>query len=210
VASGSRLKPTTSVFINCPFDGKYRPLFRAMVFTTIACGYSPRCALDATDGAEVRLTKIAKLIEECDWAIHDISRVQVRRGDLPRFNMPMELGLHLGAKLFGDARQKGKRALILDATAHRYDKVLSDISGQDIETHAENVDQMITCVRNWLSDNRAAGAPPLRGAKVLQKEYARFRAEVVALLKGRRLDPLRQLTHRDYVFAITDWLERTV
>jgi hypothetical protein len=126
-----------------------------MVFTTIACGYSPRCALDATDGAEVRLTKIAKLIAECDWAIHDISRVQVRRGDLPRFNMPMELGLHLGAKLFGDARQKGKRALILDAHAHRYDKVLSDISGQDIETHAENVDQMIACVRNWLRTPRA-------------------------------------------------------
>jgi hypothetical protein len=60
------------------------------------------------------------------------------------------------------------------------------------------------------SDNRAAGARPLRGPKVLQKEYARFRAEVVALLKGRRLDPLSQLTHRDYVFAIADWLEKTV
>jgi len=121
-----------------------------MVFTTIASGYTPRCALDETDGGEVRLAKIAKLIEECDWAIHDISRVETSDGDLPRFNMPLELGLHLGAKLFGNARQRRKRALILDADKHRYDKMLSDISGQDIEAHARRVNQMIARVRNWL------------------------------------------------------------
>jgi len=177
-----------------------------MVFTIIVCGYTPRCALDTTDGAEVRLSKIAKLIEECDWAIHDLSRVQVRRGDLPRFNMPMELGLHLGAKLFGDSRQKRKRALILDAERHRYDQVLSDISGQDIEAHGENADQMIACVRNWLSDNQAGRSPPLLGAKAIQKYYARFKTEVVAILKVHRLDPLSRLTHTDYVFAVKWWL----
>ena len=177
-----------------------------MVFTIIACGYTPRCALDTQDGAEVRLSKIAALIGECDWAIHDLSRVQTRRGELPRFNMPMELGLHLGAKLFGDARQKAKRALILDADRHRYDRMLSDISGQDIEAHAENVDRMIACVRNWLSDGRPHHARPLRGAQVLQREYGRFKTDVVALLKAHRLDPLSRLTHRDYVFAVRQWL----
>ena len=34
-------------------------------------------------------------------------------------------------------------ALILDANPHRYDAVLSDISGQDIETHANDPDQAI-------------------------------------------------------------------
>lgn len=48
-----------SVFINCPFDDGFKPIFRAMVFTVIASGYHPRCALDSTDGAEVRVAKIA-------------------------------------------------------------------------------------------------------------------------------------------------------
>ena len=204
---GNRPKPSQSVFINCPFDDKYRPLFRAMVFTTIVCGYTPRCALDATDGGEVRLSKIAKLIEACDWAIHDISRVEVVAGDLPRFNMPLELGVHLGAKLFGDMRQRRKRALILDADKHRYDQILSDISGQDIESHAGNIDDMIGCVRNWLSEHRPDNTPPLRGVAVLQREFARFKTEVVALLKTAELDKLSRLTHSDYVFAVRLWLE---
>lgn len=45
-----------------------------MVFTIIASGYHPRCALDATDGAEIRVGKIATMIGECDWGIHDLPR----------------------------------------------------------------------------------------------------------------------------------------
>jgi hypothetical protein len=41
-----------------------------MVFAIISSGYFPRCALDATDGAEIRVSKIAKMIGECDWGIH--------------------------------------------------------------------------------------------------------------------------------------------
>jgi hypothetical protein len=119
----------------------------------------------------MRIVLTAKVNQE-ELAVGCVKRVEVAAGDFPRFNMPMELGLHQGAKLFGDTRQKRKRALIMDADKHRYDKVLSDICGQDIEAHAENVDQMITCVRNWLADNRPDNAPPLRGAAVLQREYA--------------------------------------
>jgi len=35
-----------SVFINCPFDNQYWPLFEALVFTVIACEFEPRCALE--------------------------------------------------------------------------------------------------------------------------------------------------------------------
>ncbi len=57
-----------AVFINCPFDQGFKPILRAIVFTVIVSGYHPRSALDATDGAEVRLGKIAAMIGECDWA----------------------------------------------------------------------------------------------------------------------------------------------
>ena len=71
-----------------------------LVFTIISSGYFPRCALDATDGAEIRVSKIATMIGECDWGIRDLSRIEIDAAGVPRFNMPMELGLHLGRDLW--------------------------------------------------------------------------------------------------------------
>jgi hypothetical protein len=209
VATPRTAKPAASkaVFINCPFDDGFRPILRAIVFTVIVSGYHPRSALDATDGAEIRLGKIAAMIGECDWGIHDLSRVEVEAGGAPRFNMPMELGIHLGARLFGARRHRRKRALILEAQPHRYDAVLSDISGQDIEVHANDPDQAMRCVRNWLSDHRPRAAVPLPGVAAMQADYRLFREEIGALLTTRRLDLLEDLTHSDFMFAVRDWIE---
>jgi hypothetical protein len=207
MARRPRPKPPAAkaVFINCPFDDEFKPLLRSMVFAIIASGYYPRCALDETDGAEVRVSKIAAMIGERDWGIHDLSRVEVGAAGLPRFNMPMELGLHLGARLLGEARHRRKRALILDAERHRYDAILSDISGQDIEAHGSDPDQAIRCVRNWLSEHRSHNASPLPGAAAIQADYRLFQAEVGALLVPRRLDP-NDLTHNDFLWAVNDWI----
>jgi hypothetical protein len=81
-----------SVFVNCPFDSAYRPLFEAVVFAVYDCGFYPRCALEADDSSQVRIQKITKIIGECRLAIHDISRTQLdRESGLPRFNMPPRL-----------------------------------------------------------------------------------------------------------------------
>lgn len=39
------------VFINCPLDDDYWPMFRAIVFPVWACGYRSRCALENNGGA---------------------------------------------------------------------------------------------------------------------------------------------------------------
>ena len=44
-----------SVFINCPFDRAYAPLFEAMVFAVIACGCRPVSALAELDSGTVRI-----------------------------------------------------------------------------------------------------------------------------------------------------------
>lgn len=208
MANPPKRKPpaSKSVFINCPFDDEFRPILRAMAFAIIAAGYHPRSALDATDSAEVRVGKIAALIGECDWGIHDLSRTEVDDGGVPRFNMPMELGIHLGARLLGDKRHRRKRALILDAERHRYDRALSDISGQDIESHGNDPDAAIRSVRNWLSEHRARTAEPLPGAAALQADYRLFQAEVGPLIAQRRLDP-DDLTHSDFIFLVRGWLQ---
>lgn len=202
----TRPRASKAVFINCPFDDGFRRIFRAIVFTIISSGYHPRCALDATDGAEIRVSKIARMIGECDWGIHDLSRIEVDPGGVPRFNMPMELGIHLGARLFGTGRQRSKRALVLEGQRHRYDVALSDISGQDIEVHANDPAEAIRRVRNWLSEHRVPPEPPLPGAAAMLGDYRLFQAGVGTLLAARRLDPLDELPHSDYLFAVRDWI----
>jgi hypothetical protein len=51
-----------SVFINCPFDGEYVPIFRAIIFTVFACGFEPRSTLEHEDASQVRIEKIYRLI----------------------------------------------------------------------------------------------------------------------------------------------------
>jgi hypothetical protein len=63
------------LFINCPFDRHYRPIFHAIVFSVSDLGFVPRCALEEDDSAEFRLSKIERIVEECRFGIHDLSAV---------------------------------------------------------------------------------------------------------------------------------------
>ena len=77
------------------------------------------------------VTKNLDLIEVCRFGVHDISRIERDAvNDLPRFNMPFELGLFLGARRFGKGDQRRKLCLVLEAERYRYQKFLSDIAGQ--------------------------------------------------------------------------------
>jgi hypothetical protein len=82
-----------SVFLNCPFDEAYKPSFEALLFTIMASGYRARCALEDDDSGDIRFDKLCRFIEESDRSVHDLSRVELGANDLPRFNMPFELGL---------------------------------------------------------------------------------------------------------------------
>jgi hypothetical protein len=92
----------TSIFFNCPFDEAYKSLFEALVFAAFDCGYVPRCALEVDDAGQVRIEKILAIIRGCRLGVHDISRTELDLVNaLPRFNMPFELGLFVGAARFG-------------------------------------------------------------------------------------------------------------
>jgi hypothetical protein len=47
----------THVFINCPFDTGYQPIFSAIVFAVFDLGFVARCSLEDDDAGEVRLRK---------------------------------------------------------------------------------------------------------------------------------------------------------
>src|SRR6185436_7486377 len=104
-----------NVFINCPFDSDYAPLFEAIVFTVADCGFRPICARERMNSGQVRLEKIIELIRDSRYSIHDLSRTEFNdRYSLPRFNMPLELGIALGCRNVGVARQRRKTLLVLD------------------------------------------------------------------------------------------------
>jgi len=61
-------------------------------------------------------------------------------------------------------------------------------------------------VRNWLSEHRT-DKPPLPGITALWADYNLFKREVSALLIKLRQDPLKDLTHSDFLLVVRDWIE---
>src|SRR5260370_39879919 len=141
--------PSASVFINCPFDKQYQPLFEAIVFCVSACGFLPRCTLELTDASEVRIENIYRLIAQCTHGIHDISRTEVddQPYQLPRFNMQLELGIFLGAKRFGISSKK--RCLIMDRHRNRNNLFISDIAGENIKDQIRRRVKQIPHLPDW-------------------------------------------------------------
>jgi hypothetical protein len=193
------------VFINCPFDAQYRPLLRGLVFAVHDCGFSARSALEVEDSGEVRVQKIIRLIGECPYAVHDISRVELdKQTSLPRFNMPLELGLFLDARAFGDAVNQQKRCLVLDNNPFRYQTFCSDIAGQDIRAHGGKVAAAIEIVRNWLSTTSPAQGTVIPSGSVIAGRYKKFQIALPSTSEKLQLNPKR-LTFGDDVNRIAAW-----
>lgn len=99
-----------SVFINCPFDDDFQPLFHAIVLTIAARGFTPRCARETEGQADPRIVRIARGLMESKYSIHDLSRYQGQGADnLGRFNMPLELGIALGMRYLKEGTRAGHK-----------------------------------------------------------------------------------------------------
>jgi hypothetical protein len=195
----------SSVFINCPFDTLFEPIRNAIVFAIYDCGFVPRCALEEDNGGDVRFEKIQRIISECKYGVHDISRTELdMHNNLPRFNMPLELGVFLGAKKFGGSAQKRKNCLILDREPHRYQQFISDIAGQDIRSHNGNPEDAINSIRNWLND--ASDRRTIPGGRSIARRYAEFLRDLPEICQKARLD-IDEITFNDFSIFTSDWLK---
>lgn len=204
---GASRRYGNSVFINCPFDADYRPIFDALVFAVFDCGFVARCSLEIAGSGGVRIDNIAALVRECKFGIHDVSRTELDRGSgLPRFNMPLELGLFLGAMKLGTPKQREKDCLILDKDRYRYQRFISDIAGQDIEAHHGNVQTAIRRVRDWLNAAPETSNVSLPGGYKMAERYEEFAGELPALCEAVHLRP-DELTFNDFVFLVSGWLQ---
>ena len=149
-----------NVFVNCPFDEEYRPLLHPLIFTIIALGFTPRLALEELDSGQPRITKICRLIGHCRFGIHDLSRIRAsKRGEIFRLNMPFELGLDIGARVYNPRKHRSKRSLILEKDKYRFQAAISDLSNSDIRHHNGEPAAVVTAVRNWFAENGLKGIP---------------------------------------------------
>jgi hypothetical protein len=191
------------VFINCPFDDEYAPIFEALIFAVYACEFRPRSARELEDGTQSRLDKLYRIIEECRYGIHDLSRTELdKKNKLPRFNMPLELGFFLAAKRYGGKYQAEKKCLVLDIKPYRYQMFISDLNGIDPQAHANDPLRAIACTRNWLANVSGRKLP---GAKLLAGAYKRFLKAKMATVKSEGFDP-NEIPYVDFGAIVTEWL----
>jgi hypothetical protein len=196
-----------NVFINCPFDNEYFTLLRPLLFTIIYCGYNPRIALERFDSAEIRLDKIKQLIDESILSIHDLSKIKsTKKNEYYRLNMPFEIGLDLGCKLYhSDTKYRNKRSLILEKEKYSYQKALSDISNSDVKCHSGEPEELVFEVRNWFSE---LGCQNLVSGSTIWDDYNFFYTDFYdkRTKQGFRDKDIDKMPIREFTTFIEAWL----
>ncbi len=172
-----------NVFVNCPIDRDFYPLLKPLLFTILYLGLKPRISLERLDSGEPRIQKIVELIQESKFAIHDLSRIQAEtKGEFFRLNMPFELGLDVGCRLFKRGKWSKKKCLILEAEKYRYQAAISDLSNSDIAVHNNNPEEIVIEVRNWLNSELKLHA---WGPSIIWNDFTDFMRDNYNYLKMR-------------------------
>jgi|SRR5215213_4937318 len=196
-----------NVFVNCPFDRRYRPTFDAIIFAVHDAGFRARCALEYGDSSENRYSKIVKIIDECEYGIHDLSRVElsrVGRTYLPRFNMPLELGIFLGSKEFGKKHHQRKKSMVIDRDPWRYRATISDLAGQDIYCHDGKPVGAIREICKWLATT--SQQPNIPGGTIVSKRFQMFQKQLPQLYTEMKKSPA-DVVFLDYSRIVAEWLK---
>jgi len=143
-----------SVFLNIPYDVAFENLYLAYIVGLTQLGLAVNAALAVPN--QGRLATIIELIEKSDFSIHDLSRVEVSRG-VPRFNMPVELGL----ALYRSHITNGQHCVfIFERKQYRAQRSTSDVNGIDPQIHNGTVRGLMRGLRNIFRQPQNATTVP--------------------------------------------------
>jgi len=198
---------TRDVFLNFPFDVRYRNLYLALIAGTTALGMKPRCVLEIETTTD-RLNRLLKLISSCQYSIHDLSRVQLDAAAprCPRFNMPFELGLTLARTGKLDPNHHW---IVLEERPYRIQKSMSDLNGYDPYIHNGTVTGLLQVLKNAfhnpvsVADMKTAYTLLQLSAKGLKSEndcpdlYGAEAFRQLALMANKISGELRSLVNLD-------------
>jgi hypothetical protein len=138
----ARRKRVQAVFLNIPYDNQFEELYLAYIvgLTQLGLKINATLALPNQD----RLKRIVGLIERSDVSIHDLSRIESSSG-IPRFNMPLELGLALYRSHITRGRH---RVFVFEKKAYRVQRSTSDVNGIDPQIHKGRPKGVMAGLRN--------------------------------------------------------------
>ncbi len=155
----AQLDPSKSVFINCPFDAEYEPLFRTLILACAASGFTPRSALESGSVATPRLDRILDSLFSSKYSIHDLSRCRGEgESSLARFNMPLELGMAMARHHLSPADHDWAVFVPAESPYQRY---VSDLAGIDPLRHDGTPATVMRRAMSWLAmrPDAVAGTP---------------------------------------------------
>jgi hypothetical protein len=94
--------------------------------------------------------------------------------------------------------------LILEKEQYRYQKVISDISGNDIKAHKNNPEQIIKVVRDWFKPNNHN----IPRHKEIWLAYNEFEFDYEEILNAEGYDPkdINSLTFSDILEYMKTWI----
>ena len=197
----------TSVFINCPFDEEYKLLLRPMLFTLVSVRLLPRLASERSDSLEQRIEKILRLINECKYSIHDLSRLKSERAnEFSRLNMPFELGIEYGCRRIAKNHLRTKRSLILEKKRYDIQKALSDLNGVDIKCHNNKSTQTVQALQHWLIET--VGLNDVESPSVIWDKFNEFDYQFYERRKaqGYSKRDLQIMPVQQYIRFIKQWV----
>ncbi|MGA3080612.1 MAG: hypothetical protein ABSD44_04430 [Terracidiphilus sp.] len=137
-------KRIDSVFLNIPYDKEFEDLYVAYIVGLTQLGFRVNATLAVPN--QGRLETIIALIAKSNVSIHDLSRIEVSKG-IPRFNMPVELGL----ALYRSHMTRGRhRVYVFESKPYRAQRSTSDINGIDPQIHKGTPKGVMAGLRNIL------------------------------------------------------------
>jgi hypothetical protein len=199
------LKRSPEVFLNIPYDEKFERLFLAFISGISAFGLVPRATLEITTSVR-RLDRILNLIRQCEYSIHDLSRVQMDRGfpPTPRFNMPFELGLSVA--LEGTAKSSRRGWFVCESRRYRLGKSLSDLNGTDPFIHDGTIEGVFRELGNMF--RRPGIDPSVQQMRTIYRELSG--GLNVILRKAGSRTPYTARVFRDLCVLASDAAEEVV
>ena len=157
----------------------------------------------------MRLSKICDLIRDTQLGIHDLSRMRAsRKGEFYRMNMPFELGIQLGNRVFGGAQAAKTRILVLESKRHEYQKAISDLAGCDIKAHESKPARMIKGVRDWAVET--LGRKNVLGPTGIWNRFNDFMYDLHnrCLEHGYSEEDFESISIADYLAFLEQWFAR--
>ena len=141
-----------AVFLNIPYDEQFAGLYVAYVVGLYQLDLVPHMASEIPGGRR-RLDRILSLIKNCRYSIHDLSRVEVSvtAAAVPRFNMPLELGIAIA---WESVKPKAHTWSVWESERYRLQRSTSDLNGSDPYIHEGRAEGVLRELRNafWTED----------------------------------------------------------